>query len=160
MFTYYHSTFGQTVEKTAGNNLTNIRKVTDLKGYVGSGPYKLYAFNDTKITVIRDEKYWGQAKSAFGKLPAPKYITHNIFKDNAAGDLALKNGEVDMSQQFTPKVWLMWQGGAPVKTYLKHAPYYVAGSIPQLIFNTTKKGLDNASVRKAIAMCYRFQENL
>ena len=52
----------------------------------------------------------------------------------------------------------MWQGGAPVKTYLKDAPYYVAGSIPQLIFNTTKNGLDNASVRKAIAMCIDFKK--
>lgn len=145
------------VEKKSNNNLETIRKDLNFD-MVGSGPYKLYQHDDTKITVVRDDNYWGKAKSAFGKLPAPKYIAHNIYKDNAAGDLAFKNGEVDVSQQFSPKVWLMWQGGAPIKTFIKDSPYYLPGTIPTLIYNTTKKGLDNASVRKAIAMSIDFKK--
>lgn len=145
------------IEKKDGNKYSDISKEKN-DNPIGSGAYKMYYYDDTKISVVRDDNYWGKAKSAFGKLPNPKYITHNIFKDNASGDVAFKNGEVDMSQQFSAKVWLMWEGGAPIKTYLKDAPYYVAGSIPSLVFNTTKKGLDNASVRKAIAMAIDYKK--
>jgi peptide/nickel transport system substrate-binding protein len=138
----------EAIEKKDNNDLATIRKEVNADP-IGTGPYKLYFYNDQKITLIRDDNYWG--KSLFGKLPAPKYITHVIYKDNASGDLAFKNGQVDVSQQFTPQVWNMWKGGAPVKTYLKDAPYYLPGSMPSIFFNMTKKGLDNADVRKAIA---------
>lgn len=118
----------------------------------------MFFYNDQKVTIARDDSYWGKAKSAFGKLPVPTYITDNIFKDNAGGNAAFKAGEVDVSQQFIPKVWDMWANGAPVKTFLKAAPYYIAGSIPEIIFNTTKKGLDNPVVRKAIAMSIDYKK--
>lgn len=137
------------VEKKANNDLATIRKEVN-EDPIGTGPYKMYFYNDQKITIVRDDNYWGQA--LFGKLPAPKYITHVIYKDNAAGDLAFKSGQVDVSQQFIPQVWKMWEGGAPVKTYIKDAPYYVPGSMPSIFFNMTKEGLNNADVRKAIAM--------
>lgn len=114
---------------------------------VASGPYKLFYYDDTKIMLIRDDNYWGKDSSMWGKLPAPKYIIHNIFKDNASGDNALKAGEIDMSQQFTPKIWTFQN----VKTFLSKSPYFVPGTIPMIIFNTTKNGLDNAHIRKAIA---------
>jgi peptide/nickel transport system substrate-binding protein len=147
----------EALETKDNNSIVDLRKEMNDKA-VGSGPYKIFFYNDQKITIARDDNYWGKATSAFGKLPAPLYITHNIFKDNAAGDTAFKAGEVDVSQQFTPKVWDMWANGAPVKTYLKAAPYYIAGSIPEIIFNTTKKGLDNPVVRKAIAMSIDYKK--
>ena len=139
----------EAIEEKAGYDLAAIRREPN-DNPVGTGPYKLYFYNDQKITLIRDDNYWGQV--LFGKLPAPKYITHNIFKDNAAGDLAFKNGEVDVSQQFIPQVWKMWEDGAPIKTYLSEAPYYLPGSMPSIFFNTTVPGLDNPDVRRAIAM--------
>ncbi|MFC0215367.1 ABC transporter substrate-binding protein [Paenibacillus chartarius] len=143
------------LEKKANNDLATIRKEIHANP-VGTGPYKMYFYNDQKITVIRDDNYWG--KSLFGKLPAPKYITHVVYKDNAAGDLAFKNGQADVSQQFTPQVWNMWKNGAPIKTYLKEAPYYVPGSMPSIFFNLSKKGLDNADVRRAIAMAIDYKK--
>lgn len=143
------------IEKKANNDLTAIRKEMNADP-VGTGPYKMYYYNDQKITIVRDDNYWG--KSLFGKLPAPKYITHVIYKDNAAGDLAFKSGQVDVSQQFIPQVWNMWKGGAPIKTYLKDAPYYVPGSMPSIFFNLSKKGLDNADVRRAIAMSIDYKK--
>ncbi|MFB5675331.1 ABC transporter substrate-binding protein [Paenibacillus terreus] len=143
------------IEKKTGNNLSAIRQEVNADP-VGTGPYKMHFYNDQKITVVRDDNYWG--KSLFGKLPAPKYITHVIYKDNAAGDLAFKSGQVDVSQQFIPQVQNMWKGGAPVKAYLKDAPYYVPGSMPSIFFNTTKKGLDNPDVRRAIAMSIDYKK--
>ncbi|WP_418040549.1 ABC transporter substrate-binding protein [Paenibacillus xylanilyticus] len=143
------------IEKKNNNDLTAIRKEIN-DNPVGTGAYKLHFYNDQKITIIRDDNYWGQ--KLFGKLPAPKYITHVIYKDNAAGDLAFKSGQVDVSQQFIPQVWKMWEGGAPVKTYLKDAPYYLPGSMPSIFFNLSKAGLDNADVRRAIAMSINYDK--
>lgn len=143
------------IEKKSNNDLTAIRKEVNADP-VGTGPYKMYFYNDQKITIARDDNYWG--KSLFGKLPAPKYITHVIYKDNAAGDLAFKSGQVDVSQQFIPQVWNMWKNGAPIKTYLKDAPYYVPGSMPSIFFNLSQKGLDNADVRRAIAMSIDYKK--
>ena len=117
---------------------------------VGSGPYKLSSAAATQLKFVRDDHYWGT--SVHGKLPAPKWIVHPIFKDNAAGDLAFERGEVDVSQQFTPQIWKMWQDlRLPVATWFDYPPYYVPGSIPMLVLNTTKKGLDDPRVRRALA---------
>jgi peptide/nickel transport system substrate-binding protein len=71
---------------------------------VYSGPYHKYFADDTKVVYVRDDNYWGQDASMWGKLPAPKYLAHTIFKDNAAGTTALQAGEVDVSQQFNSNV--------------------------------------------------------
>lgn len=117
---------------------------------VGSGPYKLESYNATQLVYVRDDNYWG--KSVQGKLPAPKWIVHPIFKDNAAGDLALQQGQVDVSQQFTPQIWKMWQDKKlPVGTWFDKAPYHLPGSIPMMVVNTQKKGLTDPKIRRAIA---------
>ncbi len=116
---------------------------------VGSGPYKLLNYSPERIALQRDDSYWG--KPVFG-LPAPKYVVHPIFKTNDVGNLAFQNGEVDLMQQFTPQIWKMWQDAkAPVGTWFDKAPYYIAGSIPILIVNVQRKGLDNPLVRRALA---------
>lgn len=116
---------------------------------IGSGPYKLLNFSPERIVIQRDDNYWG--KPVYG-LPVPKYIVHPIFKTNDVGNLALQNGEVDLSQQFVSQIWKMWEDGkAPVGTWFKEEPYYIPGSIPMLIINVHKKGLDNPLVRRALA---------
>jgi peptide/nickel transport system substrate-binding protein len=119
---------------------------------VGTGPYMLFYYDETKLVGIRNDDYWGKHSSRYKKLPAPKYIAHNSYKDNATGDEAFRRGEVDMSQQFIAQVWKMWEGGAKVETFISQAPYYMPGVIPSIIFNTTKPGLNDKVVRKAIAM--------
>ena len=117
---------------------------------VGSGPYKLDSYNPQQIVMTRDDNYWG--KGVRGKLPAPKKIVHPIFKDNAAGNLAFERAEVDIMQQFTPSIWKMWEEKKlPVGTWFDKDPYYVPGSIPMLTINTTKPGLNNPKVRRALA---------
>lgn len=93
----------------------------------------------------------------WGKLPVPKYIVHNIFKDNAAGDTAFQAGEVDVSQQFISNVSSMMSGGK-ISTYLPELPYYVAATMPTAWYNIKKPGLDNASIRKAIAIAVDYDQ--
>jgi peptide/nickel transport system substrate-binding protein len=119
---------------------------------IGTGPYKSYFNDDTMLIIQRVDTYWGQHSSRYGKLPAPRYIAQNLYKDNAAAAAAFQAGMIDVDQQFMPQVWKMWEGGAPIETYIPQAPYYFPGVIPMIIFNTTKPGLDDPAVRRAIAM--------
>lgn len=120
---------------------------------VWSGPYTKYFADDTKVVFIRDDNYWGQDASMWGKLPAPKYLAHVIFKDNAAGTTALQAGEVDVSQQFNSNVHELWLNqGLPISTYLPEAPYQIGASLPTAFYNLNSPGLDQPAVRKAIAI--------
>jgi peptide/nickel transport system substrate-binding protein len=120
---------------------------------VYSGPYHKFFADDTKVVYVRDDNYWGQDASMWGKLPAPKYLAHTIFKDNAAGSVALAKGEVDVSQQFNSNIQTLWLNyGLPISTYLPEAPYGIGASLPTAFYNLKSNGLDQVAVRKAIAM--------
>ncbi len=120
---------------------------------VYSGPYGKYFADDSKVIYVRDDNYWGQDASMWGKLPVPKYLAHTIFKDNAAGTTALQAGEVDVSQQFNANVQDLWLvDGLPISTYLPEAPYGIGASLPTAFYNMDSPGLDQVAVRKAIAM--------
>ena len=120
---------------------------------VYSGPYHKFFADDTKVVFILDDNYWGKDASMWGKLPAPKYLAHTIFKDNAAGSVALAKGEVDVSQQFNSNIQLLWLNyGLPISTYLPEAPYGIGASLPTAFYNLKSNGLDQVAVRKAIAM--------
>jgi peptide/nickel transport system substrate-binding protein len=120
---------------------------------VYSGPYHEFFADDSKVVLVRDDNYWGQDASMWGKLPVPKYLAHTIFKDNAAGTTALQAGEVDVSQQFNSNVQDLWlKDNLPISTYLPDAPYSIGASLPTAYYNLASYGLDQVAVRKAIAI--------
>ena len=120
---------------------------------VWSGPYTKFFADDQKTVLVRDDDYWGQDASMWGKLPVPKYLAHAIFKDNAAGSVAFAKGEVDVSQQFNSNIQLLWENyGLPISTYLPDAPYGIGASLPTAFYNLKAHGLDQVAVRKAIAI--------
>ena len=120
---------------------------------VWSGPYHSFFSDDTKVVYVRDDNYWSQDASMWGKLPVPKYMAHTIFKDNAAGSIALAQGEVDISQQFNSNIQILWLNyGLPISTYLPEAPYGIGASLPTAFYNLKSNGLDQLAIRKAIAI--------
>lgn len=144
----------QVLEERVGGDATALLADT-AEDVVYSGPYYKYFSDDSKVIYVRDDNYWGQDASMWGKLPVPKYLAHNIFADNAAGTTALKAGEVDVSQQFNSNVQDLWLvDNLPISTYLPDAPYGIGASLPTAYFNLTGSsyGLDNLAVRKAIAI--------
>ncbi len=142
----------QTLEARTGGDATALK--ADLaEDVVYSGPYHKFYADDQKVVYVRDDNYWGQDASMWGKLPAPKYLAHTIFKDNAAGSVALAQGEVDVSQQFNSNIQVLWLNyGLPVSTYLPEAPYGIGASLPTAFYNLNSYGLDQLAVRKAIAI--------
>ena len=142
----------QTLEARTGSDATKLM-ADPAMDVVYSGPYHYFFADDTKVVMVRDDKYWGQDASMFGKLPIPKYLAHVIYKDNAAGTTALQAGEVDVSQQFNSNVQDLWlKQNLPISTYLPDAPYDIGASIPTAYYNMASYGLDQVAVRKAIAM--------
>ncbi|MDH7487595.1 MAG: ABC transporter substrate-binding protein [Anaerolineae bacterium] len=142
----------QKLEERTGGDATELLADT-AEDVVYSGPYHKFYTDDTKVIMVRDDNYWGQDPSMWGKLPAPKYLAHMIFKDNAAGSAALARGEVDVSQQFNSNVHLLWLNyGLPISTYLPDAPYHIGASLPTAFYNLKAHGLDQVAVRKAIAI--------
>lgn len=145
------------LEDSLGNDAEKIKTAKNDQ-LIASGPYKPYFADETKVVFIRNDNYWGQAASMWGKLPVPKYLAHVIYADNNAGAVAFEAGEVDVSQQFMSEVWKMWEKGLPVSTYLDDLPYYQCVSIPSAIFNVTKAGLDQVAIRKALAMAVDYDQ--
>ncbi len=142
----------QKLEERVGGDATKLM-ADPAEDVVYSGPYHKFFADDTKVVLVRDDNYWGKDASMWGKLPVPKYLAHTIFKDNAAGSVALAKGEVDVSQQFNSNIQLLWENyGLPISTYLPKAPYGIGASLPTAFFNLKAYGLDQVAVRKAIAM--------
>ncbi|MFP4343657.1 MAG: ABC transporter substrate-binding protein [Anaerolineales bacterium] len=142
----------QTLEERTGEDATEFLADT-AEDVVYSGPYHEYFADESKVILVRDDNYWGQDESMWGALPAPKYLAHTIFKDNAAGSVALAKGEVDVSQQFNSNVQLLWENyGLPISTYLPEPPYGIGASLPTAFYNLNAPGLDQVAVRKAIAI--------
>jgi peptide/nickel transport system substrate-binding protein len=124
---------------------------------MGSGPYKIGTYNQQQVTLDRVDGYWGE--SVMGGPAKPKTIVHPIFKGNQDGDLRFERGGVDVMQQFTPQIWKMWEDKKlAVSTWYKKAPYHVPGGMPMLVINTTKKGLDNPLVRRALAFAIDYAD--
>ena len=121
---------------------------------VWSGPYTKYYADDQKVVLIRDDNYWGQDASMWGKLPVPKYIAHTIYADNPAGETALKAGEVDVCQQFIGNIQNLWlEDGLPISTFYEEAPYGLCLTMPTAWYNMNLPVLaENPALRKAIAM--------
>lgn len=126
---------------------------------VWSGPYTKYYADDQKVVFIRDDNYWGQDESMWGKLPVPKYLAHVIYADNAAGELALKAGEVDVCQQFIGNIQNLWlEDDLPISTYYDEAPYGVCLTMPTAWFNMNLPVIaENTALRKAIAMATDYE---
>ena len=118
-----------------------------------SGAYGPYFANDQLVAFVRNDNYWGQDASMWGKLPAPKYIGHAIYSDNDATLIAFKDGQIDVNQQFIANVQNLWEkDGLPIAAYMDEAPYGICATMPTAWYNMEIPALQNVAVRKAIAM--------
>lgn len=142
----------QKLEERNGGDADKIKN-DPCEDFVASGPYKSFYSDDQKAVYIRDDNYWGQAASMWGKLPVPKYLCHTIYADNAATQVAFAAGEIDVDQQFIENIQNLWlKDNLPISTYIDEAPYGICVAIPTAWYNMNSYGLDNAAVRKAIAL--------
>ena len=124
-----------------------------------SGPYGPYFANDQLVAFVRNDNYWGQDASMWGKLPTPKYVAHPIYADNDAGLVLFKDGQIDCNQNFVANIQKLWEDeGLPIATYMDEAPYGVCATMPTAFFNMEIPVLQIKEVRKAIAMAVDYDQ--
>lgn len=124
---------------------------------VGSGPYTIYSYSDKKVILKRFDDYWGNIMHG-GQKPPPVYIVHQIFKSNDAGNLALIQGQIDMSQNFIPQIWNKFDKG--IGTWYKEKPYYIPGTIPCMLIGLIKSPFNNVKFRQAVAHAVNYTQIL
>ncbi|GFM36007.1 nickel ABC transporter, nickel/metallophore periplasmic binding protein [Desulfovibrio psychrotolerans] len=113
-----------------------------VSSYAGTGPYVL-ADNkvDEVATFVRNERYWGDK-------PAIKTIRARVIPDNQARAMALKKGEIDV-------IYGTNLIDAETLAHFSQTPGFdVQLSKPlstrNLVVNTTRPGVDEKNVRKAL----------
>jgi len=114
---------------------------------VGSGAYLYLATGADRNIWQRNDNWWGT--SVFGK-PAPKYIVDILTSSNNVALGMVLKGELDLSNNFLPGVAELANKGY-VTTYYAGAPYMLSANTAVLFLNTTKKPMDDAAFRRALA---------
>ncbi len=145
-----------TGEVDPGKVLEKIREHKD-DNPVASGPYTIHTYNDEKVVLKRVDIYWGAVMHG-GELPPPKYIAHPIYESNDAGNLALIQGQLDLSQNFIPQIWNKFSKG--VGTWYKERPYYIPGTIPCMLMCLLEKPFSDPSFRQAVAHAVNYSQIL
>ncbi len=115
---------------------------------VGTGPY-LYQSGvgaaSTTVVWKKNPNWW--AASALGLKVGPQYVVDIKNGTNAAALSNLLAGNIDLFNNFAPKSAIKGK----FKTYFSKAPYHLGANTTWLFPNTTRKPLDDAQFRKALA---------
>jgi peptide/nickel transport system substrate-binding protein len=114
---------------------------------IGSGAYLYDTRGEDRNVWVRNENWWGIA--VFGK-PAPKRIVDIRFSSNNVALGAVIKGDIDLSNNFLPGVATLAKAGY-VKTYFADAPFMLSANTAVLFLNTTKKPMNDAKFRRALA---------
>jgi len=140
----------------AKGDIEEVLKLTFDHDAVTSGPYRLLSYSSEKIILERDDAYWGNAAMHQGKLPAPKYIIHPIYKSGDHFSVALQQGRLDVSCTFVPRIWLKHAKG--VRSWYENEPFFVSVSIPMFAINVTRSPLDDVAMRRAMAFAIDYRD--
>lgn len=114
---------------------------------VGTGPYVLDHFSPQGFTLKENAGYWNKASIRVPEISFPAYTSNfNLVQPVATGqidwagnDLAnIKQDVLDKSPQN--------------HTYLATVPYFADNNVVGLVFNTTKKPLNDPAVRQAVSL--------
>jgi peptide/nickel transport system substrate-binding protein len=114
---------------------------------VGSGAYLYLSNAEDRNIWQRNDNWWG--KAVFGE-PAPKYIVDIRTSSNNVALGMVIQGQLDLSNNFLPGVAELANKGY-VTTYFAKQPYMLSANTAVLFLNTTKKPMDDAKFRKALA---------
>ncbi|WP_151770234.1 ABC transporter substrate-binding protein [Streptomyces abyssomicinicus] len=115
---------------------------------VVSGAYKLKSHGQDRVVWERRDDWWGV--KALGLKPAPKYIVDISNPSNEVVIGQIGQGQLDLSNNFLPGAASMIKTGKAV-SYYEGPPYMLSANTAWLVPNTTRKPMDDAAFRKALA---------
>jgi len=139
-----------------GGDMNEFAKLKFDQNPVTSGPYRLFSYSSEKIVLVRDDAYWGNQALYGGKLPAPKYIIHPIYKSGDHFSVALQQGRLDVSCTFVPRIWLKRSKG--VRSWYENEPFFVSLATPMLAINVNHRPLDDVKMRRAMAFAINYRD--
>jgi peptide/nickel transport system substrate-binding protein len=122
--------------------------LSDPKKLVGTGPYVYQSGAGAQSPTVawkKNPNWW--AISALNLKVAPNYIVDIRNGTNAAALSNLLAGNIDLFNNFAPKSAIKGR----FKTYFDKAPFHLGANTTWLFPNTTKKPLDDAQFRRALA---------
>jgi peptide/nickel transport system substrate-binding protein len=123
---------------------------------VGSGPYLYDAADQTKMVWVRNDNWW--AIKALGLKVAPKRIVDIVnISNNVALGMVLQ-GQIDLDNNYLPGLPSIVNGGYGITTYYPQPPYMMSANTAWLVMNLTKKPMDDANFRKAVAFAVNVNE--
>jgi peptide/nickel transport system substrate-binding protein len=146
------------VEADNGNDITRIRSnFTNLVNPIGTGSFLLKGYDNRRIILERNDKYWGIGPR-FPNPPAMKYIVNVSYPDNNATALALQSNQLDIAQAFIPNIWDMISRNNKIACYYSDLPYHMPGAMVGILINQSIPGLDNVNVRRALAYAINYRQ--
>ncbi|MFI7614933.1 ABC transporter substrate-binding protein [Nonomuraea terrae] len=116
---------------------------------VGTGAYKILRKGQDRVVLQRRDDWWG--KTALNMEPKPRYIVDIATPSNEVAMGMLLQRQLDLSNNFLPGVANLVQGNFGLTTYYNEPPYMLSANTAWLVPNTTKKPMDDAAFRKALA---------
>jgi peptide/nickel transport system substrate-binding protein len=116
---------------------------------VGTGPFKYGAGAGSSQTLQWNRRAGWWATKALGLSMPMKYIVDIHNTSNTASLQNFLQNKIDLSNNFFPGVDKVI--GGKVQTYYPKAPYMLAANTAWLVPNTTKKPLNDAAFRRALA---------
>ena len=120
-------------------------------GVVGSGPYELLTYDQTKVVWVKNPSWWG--KTLLGLDVKPTYIIDEVNGSNNVELGQMLNGQIDLSNNFLPGVNSIVSGigGYGIQTYYAKPPYMLSANTAWLVTNDVKKPTNDPVFRRALA---------
>ena len=137
--------------QTATTVLTYNTSPSAAAGVVGSGPYQLLTYDQTKVVWVKNPNWWG--KTLLGLDVKPTYIIDEVNGSNNVELGQMLNGQIDLSNNFLPGVNSIVSGigGYGIQTYYAKPPYMLSANTAWLVTNDVKKPTNDPVFRRALA---------
>ncbi|MBC7950941.1 MAG: ABC transporter substrate-binding protein [Rhodospirillaceae bacterium] len=135
---------------------------TTLEPPLGSGPYKIGAFEPGRFIVYdRVKEYWGKELAVRRGLYNFDRVRYDFYRDSTVALEALKAGEYDFREENEAKKWATgyedWpaliQGRAKKERLDNHNP----AGMQSYAYNTRRPLFTDAKVRQALAYAFDFE---
>ena len=114
-----------------------------------TGPYMAESLDQTKVVWVKRDGWW--AKDALGLDPAPKRVVDLVNSSNEIALGRVMRGDIDLNNNFLPGISTIVKAYGAIKTYYPEAPYHLSANTAWLLMNLTKKPMDDAAFRRAVA---------
>lgn len=135
---------------------------TTLEPPLGSGPYKIGAFEPGRFIVYdRVRDYWGKDLAVRRGFFNFDRVRYDFYRDSTVALEALKAGEYDFREENEAKKWATGYGNWPALTQgrakMERLDNQNPAGMQSFAYNTRRPLFSDATVRRALAYAFDFE---